>query len=251
MKRKRNQKNKIALTLFALALLFFNCSTRPSHVLSDQQMEDILFDLYLSEAIKDDNYQVFNYDSIRVQELAQSVFKKHKVTEQQFDSSLVWYAANMEKYLKILDKISDRYTATTEEYKTQINALTLNADGTPIQAYLLDTAFILTSPGQLNHRFVFNLEDDSLSSINDFRIDFDVLGINQSTEARLHFHILTQDSTFRYDEAIVNNGRFQKDYLVPEGHTPYRIYGYIEFPDRLRNRLSFPAFRISRYNDKK
>ena len=84
------------------------CTNRPFHVLPEKKMEDILFDLYIAETEIKENTILYN-DSLK-RELLQSVFKKHKISEQKFDTSLVWYNAHLEKYMKINDKLTERYT---------------------------------------------------------------------------------------------------------------------------------------------
>lgn len=83
-------------------------------------MENVLFDLYIAETEIKENYAVFHSDSIRKQQLLHSVFKKHRISEQKFDTSLVWYNAHLDKYLKINDKLTARYTLLIENLQAEV-----------------------------------------------------------------------------------------------------------------------------------
>ena len=72
-------------------------------------MEDVLFDFYVAEAEIKENSAVFYSDSSQ-KTVFQAVFKKHRISEQKFDTSLVWYNAHLDKYMKINEKLTERYT---------------------------------------------------------------------------------------------------------------------------------------------
>jgi Domain of unknown function (DUF4296) len=97
--------NKWIKIAFSFILLFtIGCNNRPAGVLSDEQMHQVLVDmhkldgvffqkgiLYVPDANKDKYYQF--------------VMKKHAVTKAQFDSTLVWYTRNPEKFEKVYDLV--------------------------------------------------------------------------------------------------------------------------------------------------
>ena len=103
------RQNKFIGFLLGLFLLTACSQERPSYVLSDRRMEDVLYDLNLVENAINDNYAVFSGDSARRQQLLDYVFQKHKITEQTFDTSLVWYNAHLDKYMKINENVDKRY----------------------------------------------------------------------------------------------------------------------------------------------
>lgn len=94
--------------LFSLALLLLNsCNSQPDKVLDEGEMIDLLTDIHKSEAIIDLNLQKYNSDSIKAV-VRQSVFAKHGVTQEEFDSSMVWYGHNVSKYIKVYDGVIER-----------------------------------------------------------------------------------------------------------------------------------------------
>lgn len=92
----------ISLALMLLVLLV-SCDKAPSGVLSVNEMADLIADLQLADAYIDSHISDFDTDSSKLA-IKQSVFKKHGITQQDYDSSLVWYAHNMEDYAKAYDK---------------------------------------------------------------------------------------------------------------------------------------------------
>ena len=76
-------------------------------VLSEDDMIDLLTDIHKSEAIIEMSPQNYRGDSIKAV-VRQSVFAKHNVTQEEFDSSIVWYGHNVGKYIKIYDGVIAR-----------------------------------------------------------------------------------------------------------------------------------------------
>ena len=89
--------------LLIIIVTLLSCDRTPHGVLSVNDMADLIVDLQLAEAYIDTHTSDFNDDSSKLV-VKQSVFKKHGITQRDYDSSLVWYAHNMEDYTKAYDK---------------------------------------------------------------------------------------------------------------------------------------------------
>ena len=98
----RNATLHISLSLIIL-LTLLSCGRTPRGVMSMNEMADLIVDLQLAEAYINSNSMDFESDS-SMQVIKQSIFKKHGITQADYDSSLVWYAHNMEDYNKAYDK---------------------------------------------------------------------------------------------------------------------------------------------------
>ncbi len=98
----RRSKLHISLLLL-LALSVFACGRTPGGVISTSKMADLIVDLQLAEAYIESHGAEFGNDSTKLV-LKQSIFKKHGISQQEYDSSLVWYAHNMEEYNRAYDK---------------------------------------------------------------------------------------------------------------------------------------------------
>lgn len=93
----------ISLPLLLLVMALLSCDKTPRGVMSVNAMADLIVDLHLADAYIDSHISDYESDSAKLV-LKQSIFKKHGITQQDYDSSLVWYAHNMEDYVKAHDK---------------------------------------------------------------------------------------------------------------------------------------------------
>lgn len=84
--------------------LFISCQQRPKEVLSKKKMEKVLYDVYIAEAMIENDFQSFS-EPEQKEALVQQVFQKHQITQAQWDSSLVWYAEHISDYMRMNDSV--------------------------------------------------------------------------------------------------------------------------------------------------
>ena len=111
--------------LLTIVMSLVSCDRTPSGVMSVNKMGDLIADLQLADAYIDSHISEYESDSSKLV-IKQSVFKKHGITQQDYDSSLVWYAHNMEDYIKAHDK-------AVAKLKEQYDKLDKNGNGSPIR----------------------------------------------------------------------------------------------------------------------
>ena len=95
--------SRIILTLIIVAALS-SCDKAPRHVIGEHDMVGLLVDIHEAESLIDMYPQTYGSDSMR-KVLKQSVFMKHGVTAEKFDTSLVWYSRNMAVYAEVYEKV--------------------------------------------------------------------------------------------------------------------------------------------------
>lgn len=89
------------LTFIAILIAIMSaCNRTPSGVIGKHNMAALLADIYVGEALVDENYRTYYGDSIR-QTLRQSVYMKHGVNSEEVDSSLSWYGRHLEAYMEV------------------------------------------------------------------------------------------------------------------------------------------------------
>lgn len=87
----------------------------PAGVLSESKMESVLYDFHLAQGLVEHAPRDYNqdYETIRY-ELHQSVFRKHGITQEEFDNSMAYYMSDMEKMADIYRHIADRLEREAE-----------------------------------------------------------------------------------------------------------------------------------------
>lgn len=83
------------------------CKPRiPVGILSESEMEDVLYDYHLAQSAAE--HQGGDVNKARYI-YVQSVFTKHGITEAEFDTSLVWYSAHTVRLQKVYERLNERY----------------------------------------------------------------------------------------------------------------------------------------------
>ncbi len=110
---------KILLT-FLLGFLLLNCDSKviekPDNLISEDQMLDILYDLYLIGAIKSNNNQYLVDHDITP---SKYIYKKYNIDSLQFAKSDQYYASDLEDY----EKLYQRLTKKIEQEKAEMDSL--------------------------------------------------------------------------------------------------------------------------------
>lgn len=134
---------------------------RPETVMSDDKMEAVLYDYHIAKAMGE---QVPYNESYKRILYVEHVYKKHGITEAQFDSSMVWFARNPE----VLRDIYERVNKRLKEEKEQIDNLIAKRDHKPkmskpgdsIDVWAWQRIYRLTGM-PLNSRVWFTLPSDT------------------------------------------------------------------------------------------
>lgn len=113
---------RIIPLLFLLTLMLMP-SCRPRKVLSQSEMEDVLYELHRADGIILVAGIHYPYDTLR-QTCYNAVLERHGITQAQFDSSLVWYTAHPRIFDKIYPKVMSRLKAEHDTVFAQKEAAT-------------------------------------------------------------------------------------------------------------------------------
>lgn len=103
------------LLLLTVALLASGCKKAP---ISPDKMEDILFDIYRTDAcISIGARDISTETKVKYYD---SVFEKHGVTKEEFDEALDWYAHHTQEWLMIHERLearTDEFVAKVDDYE--------------------------------------------------------------------------------------------------------------------------------------
>jgi hypothetical protein len=147
----------MGIVLLAVAVA---CDRTPDYVLKKSEMVDLLVDIHKAEGVIELNRAQYGSDSMR-KVMKQSVLLRHGVTQEQFDTSLVWYGHNIEKYIEVYDDVIERLEKESSEIEVSEGAERVNvavvgdsADAWP-NAHMYRFFY-----GQPNSMLRFNLRRD-------------------------------------------------------------------------------------------
>lgn len=235
----RNKLHKMGVVLL-LGALVAACGKVPDGVLTEKQMQAVQVDMQLAEAIVNNTGGSFPDDAHK-EALYQSIFRKHKITQAVYDSSLVWYGRNLDVYMKVYDRISaDLEKRIKDLGDVQANVVTVNTDSVDIWALRTNFTF---EPKAIFNGITFNINPETnYSSGSSFVLGMNIWGLNakmrHTPEVRLSVdqgdtiltvnHIITEDG---YSETILRS--------LPTKQIK-RVFGYI----RLNNSDSTSYYKV-------
>ena len=159
----------IAMLLLSAFVAVACTPSVPSDVIQPDEMEDILYDYYISQAMagqalnqKDASYDRYVYFS--------AVLQKHGVTEADFDSSLVYYYSNAKRLHGIYSSLSERIGneamglgASVSEFN-KYSSLSESGDTANIWQ---DATSLLLTPYAPSNKFTFSIKADSTYKVGD------------------------------------------------------------------------------------
>lgn len=234
-------RHKIILAAI-LPLFVGACSIRPFSVLSEDRMEEIMYDLYIAEAEISENYLIFASDSARKKELLNTVFKKHGVTQAKFDSSLVWYAANLDKYLKINENLCRRYDALTDKLREQQSdslakvSLALSERN---RYNIVNRSFFVAPADIPNGIYTFRADTLLMRNGGNYTVSFNIAGLSENLHPEFCFNIRCSDTVFIHRDTIASNGSYEYSVKVQPSKYVRELRGYFRFSNIENSELPF------------
>lgn len=151
-----------------LAVVMVACKVeRPKYVLSDSVMEKVLYDYHIAKAMGEN----VDYKDQYLRALyLDAVFKKHNITQAQFDTTMAWYARHPEVVNEVYDVVRERLMASRENY----NHLVAMRDGKPLKSKAGDNIDVwiwdrihMLSGMPLDNKLMFTLPSDENFQAND------------------------------------------------------------------------------------
>lgn len=145
---------------FAFACLASCQVKRPGEVLSDEKMEVVLYDYHVAKALGEQLPYNENYKRVLYIE---SVFRKHGITEAQFDTSMVWFSRHPEAFRTVYEKVNARLKAAKDQVEDLIalrdNKPKESQPGDSIDVWAWEPVYHLTGMPHDN-RVLFELPSD-------------------------------------------------------------------------------------------
>lgn len=215
------QRHAIIYTSILLIIsAVYSCGKKPSYVIPREKMMDVLYDIQLAQAIYKNSSSEYE-SSAKKDALIAGILEKYDISQAELDSSLVWYADNINIYIQINDSVRNRLRAKADLLMNMKSAM--DANNQKKNGIALPSVFYLT---EATPTLSFNLDSLRIKNENlsPFRFKFDVQGLpeSQTVEAALFF---------TYKDTLV------KQIITIDRNTNY-IFDTPQLPDSLLKSIS-------------
>lgn len=186
-------KRGVIFPIFSIILLACAPSL-PSGILDEDDMTDVLVDFHLAQGMAEaqgENAEVNRYKYI------QAVFKKHRITEAEFDSSMVYWSGRAEDFADIYNNVMTRVQAQAERMGIEATAnqdkfATLTSEGDTANIWL-GKDFTCVVANRVQGIYSFHMKADSTFKAGDrfiwrFKTQFVGRSMNNEAIALLNFY---------------------------------------------------------------
>lgn len=236
-----------------LAALAVSCSKTPDGVLSEKKMKDVMVDMQIAEAMINADTQTYGSDAEK-DALYQSVFRKHKIRQADYDSSLVWYGHNLEVYMQVYDlvlaELNDRQKALGDVQATA--APVSKRDSVDIWPRLTYLSF---SPKAVFNGVTVDIKPDkNYPSGSTFVLGLRVWGLNAAMKGRPTIRLSANqgDTTIVVNEKIMHDGYHETVLRTVPTKQVRSVFGSIRMENKGDSAAYFKIYvdslNLMRYN---
>ena len=151
--------------LFATLLLLMACKPKvPEWFIQPDDMEDILYDYHVAQAMARQEKADEGESNLKRNEYFLAVLKKHNVTKQDYDTSMVYYYSHLPRLKEIYKEVNERLSDEAKMLGTAIGETSryshYSASGDTANI-CTDRTDMLLMPCPMMNRFDFTLKVDT------------------------------------------------------------------------------------------
>lgn len=222
---------KLALVFILLLIVTGACHSVPDTVIPPEKMASLMADVHLAEAVIESNPSDYRTDSVK-KILKQSVYLRHGVTQEQVDTSLMWYGQHIETYMEVYENtitiLEDRIAEAEKAGGQMKAAISVSADGDSVNVWR----------GLPSRRFTTNMASDYLtfylpSDKNWDRGDHYTLQakmIDAASVLGMEMAVEYTDGTTEYvASSWQGNGLKRLELVFDSARAPLNLYGSIHY----------------------
>lgn len=232
----------LAIAMLICALLG-GCRKQPEGVLSQEDLAQVLADLHMADGVTALNYSQFPDDSSR-QALKQSVLMTHGVSQQQLDTSFIWYGKNLDMYMEVCDRVIE----ILEERQSNIAAgasSQIAIAGDSVELWNSVT-HIIGTPRMLSKILTFNINPDTNWHPGDiYTLRYKVINSRNRVASRILADYSDGTTSYR-DEPGLSQGWVTAKLQLDSTRTPQRVYGYIIIDPEKRDYFHIDSLSLVR-----
>ena len=229
------------------------CSPVPENILSQKEMRVVLADMQIAEVIINADQDTYRDDAKKLA-LYESVFNKYHITQAEYDSSLTWYAQNLDIYMRVYNLVSkdieDRIHDLGDVERTEVD--TQKSDSVDIWSR---RNYLTFSPKASFNGTTFNIEPkESYPPGSTFKLGMNVWGISQQAKHKPQIRICLDqgDTTVVINDQIMRDGYHETTLKSIVTKRIKRVYGFIYLNNRDMDyyKIYTDSISLMRYNYK-
>lgn len=163
----------ILLILTLLTVTLVGCHDSSSAVISESEMEEILYDYHLADAMAQQVQGGYEKNAI---EYRAAVLKKYGVSQEKFDTSMVYYMRHTDRLHTMYENIAELMQAEARSIGADASGGSVSAKGDSANVWKGETSLVLV-PNQPYNLYSYDLKTDTTFHKGDhimlsFRSDF-------------------------------------------------------------------------------
>lgn len=205
----------------------FSCSHRPSNVLKEKDMVNLIVDMELTEAYLNTQGSVTSKDR---EEMGKRILADHGIAEETLDTTLAWYGRNMDNYVELFEKVDKEINRRRKKYmEIEGENLKVSDDLWKFGEHLV------ISPLSGQDAFSFSIPYPEIEKGEVIKLSF---FLPNSTNLKNTLGVEYQDG---FGEALVNNSsknKVEMDLQTDSSKVVSRIFGTIH----VKETKSLPLF---------
>ena len=231
-----------------------SCSRVPKHIISEKKMRTVLYDMQIAEALVETNYESYKTSDER-QVIYDAVFAKHHITQAEYDSSLMWYGAHMDVYMRIyrmvLKDINENITLMGDIKPNPLSGDVSAKDSVDVWIYQRHHTF---SPEQGTFTaLAFDIfPEKPYSSGSSYVFGLSVWGISPKMKHKpeIRIHAVQADTIISVSNKITGDGYYETVLRTVATKQVKRVYGYIMLHDSTASyhRIYMDDIKLMKYN---
>lgn len=251
-------KSRLTPAILALLLLSGCGKQIPKDVIRPDAMEKLLYDYHLASTLS--NSLPYN-EQYKKQAYMEYVFRKHGVTRERFDSSMVWYTRHGSELSAIYKNLEEKFAADASRMKNTLArrsaASMTSLSGDTVDLWQDSRIAVLTS-SELTGKLSFELKADTAYHPNDrlkLMADFTFLPSGQKHTPKAVMglcYYFDNDSIFGSTRVVSASGT-QYLSITPDSAFSIRsVSGFISFlPQDTTSTVLLHNIRLFRYHTPK
>lgn len=219
-------------------------------------MERLMYDVYVAEATIENDYHTFDTPE-KKEAYIREVFKKHRITQAEWDTSLSWYSDRIEIYLKMNDSVKARLQRAQREIDALVAVQHSQSQYDPriFSISYIPTLFSFANQSTQSG-FRFRLDSTEISTRlpeDNFEFNFSVIGLKQNQQSSLKslLELEYKDTTIYRYSLITENRTYSlhaSKYILDD--TLKSVGGFVYLQDSLRNNRNIQLYNILLGNKK-